>query len=152
MTMRAFLLLFVCFVPSFVIGSDGAVEEAEESASESTVFRQVGSFKVTRAVLVKLGQTTEVEKGELILNVFTDEIDIRISPENQDDDYLAFQIYRNGGILDPTTKDLLPGVQAFSDQGEVVRHLVLNSKLLTLTKFPTSTGDVEIIYATRYER
>ena len=73
-------------------------------------------------------------------------------PEGEDDDFLAFQIYRNGGIFDPSGRDSLPGVQAFSDQGEVVRHLVVNPKLLTITKFPTSTSDVEIIYATRYER
>ncbi len=121
-------------------------------APEPTQFREIGSFRVTEAVITKLGKTSEIQKGEIILRVFSDGIDIRISPEGQDDDYLAFQIYRNTGIFDPAGKESLPGVQAFSDQGEVVRHLVVNSKLLTLTKFPTSTSDVEIIYATRYER
>jgi hypothetical protein len=117
-----------------------------------TGFREIGSFQVTKAVVTKLGKTTEIPKGKLVFRVFTDGIDIRISPDGQDDDFLAFQIYRNGGVYDLSGKNLRPGVQAFSDQGEVVRHLVIDSKLLTLTKFPTSTSDVEIIYATRYER
>lgn len=122
-------------------------EEQSENA-----FREIGSFQVTKAVVTKLGKTTEIPKGELIFRVFTDGIDIRISPDGHDDDFLAFQIYRNGGVYDLSGKNLRPGVQAFSDQGEVVRHLVIDAKLLTLTKFPTSTSDVEIIYATRYER
>lgn len=122
------------------------------SESAETGFREIGSFQVTKAVVTKLGQTTEIEKGNVIFRVFTDGIDIRISPEGQESDFLAFQIYRSGGIYDASGQNLSPGVQAFSDQGEVVRHLVINTKLLTLTKFPTSSGDVEIIYATRYER
>lgn len=124
----------------------------EPSVPVANTFREIGSFRVTKSVLTKLGKTTEVDKGDLILRVFTDGIDIRISPEGLDEDFLAFQIYRSSGVFDPAGENLSPGVQAFSDQGEVVRHLVIDAKLLTLTKFPTSTSDVEIIYATRYER
>ena len=148
-------LLLVCFgltANELVCGEEALPVASVATIPEATQFREIGSFQISKAVLTQLGKTTEMDKGSLILRVFTDGIDIRISPEGNDDDYLAFQIYRNGDINDPAGKNSIPGVQAFSDQGEVVRHLVINSKLLTLTKFPTSTSDVEIIYATRYER
>lgn len=138
---------------SICFGEDELLPSLTEPAtSEEGVFREIGSFQVTKSVVVKLGNSTELNKASLILRVFTDGIDIRISPEGQDEDFLAFQIYRSGGVFDITGENLSPGVQAFSDQGEVVRHLVIDAKLLTLTKFPTSSSDVEIIYATRYER
>ncbi|MGJ8725550.1 MAG: hypothetical protein ACSHYB_13410 [Roseibacillus sp.] len=119
---------------------------------ETTEFREIGSFQVTKSVITKLGEATEINKGDLIFRVFTDGIDVRISPEGQNENFLAFQIYYSGDIFDAAGENLSPGVKAISDQGEVVRHIVINAKLLTLTKFPTSTSDVEITYATRYER
>ena len=145
---------FVILMAGIVLSLGGGIllGSSEEGASvEATQFEEIGSFRVTQAVLVKLGIATEVPKGDTILRVFSDGIDIRISPEGQDEDFLAFQIYQTGGIFDSTGKNLLPGVQAFSDQGQVIRHLVVNRKLLTITKFPTLTSDVEIIYATRHE-
>lgn len=138
---------------AFVLGSEALpVVATKQEVATPTEFKEVGVFRVTKAVLTQLGKTTEVEKGDLILQVFTDGIDVRISPLGQDDDFLAFQIYQSGSIFEAGGKNSIPGVQAFSDQGEVVRHLVLHKKLLTITKFPTSTSDVEIVYATRYER
>ena len=151
MNCKILVFLLGLFFSASICGDEelSATVTAPETASPSTGFQEIGSFQVTRAVLTQLGKTTEIDKGDLVLRVFNDGIDIRISPVGQDQDYLAFQIYRSGGVADPGGKDSLPGVQAFSDQGEVVRHLVINSKLLTLTKFPTLTSDVEIVYATR---
>ena len=146
-------IFFACGL-SLISGAQEAMpvlSESDISLPEVTQFEEIGSFKVTSAILVKLGLATEVPKGDIILRVFSDGIDIRISPEGQDEDFLAFQIYQTGGISDDGGKNLLPGVQAFSDQGQVIRHLVVNRKLLTITKFPTLTSDVEIIYAKRHE-
>lgn len=151
--MNKSILTAFCFALSTFTGGEEVLSPLVEAQQPpENAFREIGSFQITKAVVTKLGKTTEVPKANLIFRVFTDGIDIRINPEGHDDDYLAFQIYRNGGVYDISGKNLSPGVQAFSDQGEVVRHLVIDAKLLTLTKFPTSTSDVEIIYATRYER
>ncbi|MDQ8190726.1 hypothetical protein [Roseibacillus persicicus] len=151
--MKANLIFAFCLGALTCLGEEELLPSLTPLAGqEESVFREIGSFQVTKSVVTRLGETTEVNKGELILRVFTDGIDIRLSPEGQDEDFLAFQIYRSGGVFDVDGENLSPGVQAFSDQGEVVRHLVINAKLLTITKFPTSSSDVEIIYATRYER
>ena len=151
MRVRIALVLSIIF-SAWLGGGELLPKEEGLGGGGATEFREIGSFQVTETVLVKLGVTTEVNKGDLILRVFTDGIDVRISPEGQDENFLAFQIYYNGDIFDSTGENLIPGVKAISDQGEVVRQLAITSKLLTLTKFPTSTTDVEITYATRYER
>ena len=145
--------VFILFLSSALFGAEELLPADSKIAQvETTEFREIGSFQVTKSVLVKLGETTEVKKGDLIFRVFTDGIDVRISPEGKDENFLAFQIYFNGDIFDADGENLSPGVKALSDQGEVVRHLNLTSKLLTLTKFPNAANDVEITYATRYER
>ncbi len=142
-----------CLVYVFVaLFSTGMSEDA--TIAQSVVqagFRELASFQVTKATLLKLGESTEIKKGQIIFRTFTDGIDIRICPEGKEEDYLSFQIYRNGSIYDETGENLRPGVQAFSDQGGVVRHLCIEPRLMTLTKFPTSSSDLEVIYATRYE-
>ena len=151
--MRLKVIVIFCSIFSTLLGNEELLP-AESKIAEAgrTEFREIGSFQVTKSILVKLGETTEVKKGELIFRVFTDGIDVRISPEGEDENFLAFQIYFNGDIFDADGENLRPGVKALSDQGEVVRHLNLTSKLLTLTKFPKAANDVEITYATRYER
>lgn len=116
---------------------------------EGSGFREIGAYRVKTGTLLKLGKATEVAKGEMLFRVFMDGIDVRLSPDGADESYISFQIYRAGGIYDQTGENLLSGVQAFSDQGEIVRHLCVEPNLLTLTKFPTSSSDIEVIYALR---
>ena len=146
----AFILLLL--FSAFLGGEDLLPTEGNLGDASTTDFREIGSFQVTLSVLVKLGVATEIHKGDLILRVFTDGIDVRISPEGQDENFLAFQIFYTGDIFDADGENLSPGVKAISDQGEVVRQLIITSKVLTLIKSPTATSDVEITYATRYER
>ena len=151
--MRLPFIILSLFISSVLLDSEELLPaEANLAEVERTAFREIGSFQVTNSQLVKLGKATEVNKGEVIFRVFTDGIDIRISPEGKDETFLAFQIYFNGDVFDVGGENLIPGVKALSDQGKVVRHLDLTAKLLVLTKFPTATNDVEITYATRYER
>ena len=151
MSLKILISIFLIF-PALLGSEELLPAESKLAEAGTTEFREIGSFQVTKSILVKLGKTTEVKKGELIFRVFTDGIDVRISPEGKDENFLAFQIYFNGDIFEADGENLSPGVKALSDQGEVVRHLNLTKKLLTLTKFPTAANDVEITYATRYER
>lgn len=151
--MRGSILVAVALGFSAMLGGGELLpSDTSLEASESTDFREIGSFQVSSAFLTQLGKTTEIPKGDLILRVFTDGIDIRISPEGEDEDFLAFQIYYNGDIFDATGENLIPGVKALSDQGEVLRSITVTAQLLTIVKLPTLTNDVEITYATRYER
>lgn len=123
----------------------------ESLEGEPTIFREVGTYRITKSVLVSLGNSVEIDKGEVRLCVYTDGIDVRVCQEGKEDYYLAFQICRSAGIYDHAGENLRPGVEAFSDQGQVVRQLVVDGSLLTIKKFPASTHDIEITYATRDE-
>ena len=151
--MRLQIILLCSFFFSALLGAEELLPaKAKLAVVQPNGFREIGSFEVTKSVLIKLGVATEVKKGDLILRVFTDGIDVRISPEGEDENFLAFQIFFTGDIYDASGENLSPGVKAISDQGEVVRQLVITSKLLTLIKSPPATSDVEITYATRHER
>jgi hypothetical protein len=123
--------------------------ESDSVISEGDAFRELGKYRVTGATHLKLGKATDLPKGEMVFQVYTDGIDIRLCPEGESGNYLSFQIYRDGGIYDEEGENLLPGVMAFSDQGEVVRHLCVEPRMLVLTKFPTSTSNIEVTYALR---
>lgn len=159
--MKFNFLLAPVFLALLVLGfaqgeqGDADPNEAEGARLEEPIssplegFREIGSYRVQSSTLLKLGKATDMMKGEILFRVFTDGIDVRLSPDGADESYLSFQIYRASETYDETGKNLLPGMKAFSDQGEVVRHLCVEPKLLTLTKFPTSSSNIEVIYAVR---
>lgn len=159
--MRLQLLFGPVFVGLLVLGfaqgeqGDADPSEAEGAELQPPVsspiegFREIGSYRVQTSTLLKFGKATDMMKGEMLFRVFTDGIDVRLSPDGADESYISFQIYRASETYDETGKNLLPGMKAFSDQGEVVRHLCVEPKLLTLTKFPTSSSNIEVIYAVR---
>lgn len=113
------------------------------------VFKELGRYRVSGATHLKLGKATDIPKGDFVFQVFTDGIDVRICPEGEEESYIAFQIYQDGGIYDESGENLLQGVMAVSDQGEVLRQICIEPRMLVLTKFPTSTSSIEVTYALR---
>ena len=111
MIRRAALFLFSSSFLTLLGQEEALSPLAEPATPAENSFREIGFFQVTKSVLTKLGKTTEVDKGNLIFRVFTDGIDIRISPEGQDEDFLAFQIYRSSGVFDPAAENLETGVK-----------------------------------------
>ncbi|MEM9079749.1 MAG: hypothetical protein AAGC74_03550 [Verrucomicrobiota bacterium] len=146
-------LVFLGLATVFPVAAEVALPRQEGGAvvEDARFFRQVGSYRISGGSLVKGGQANPILMDGVILEVFTDGIDLRIRPRGSEESYIEFQIYRDGGIFDESGKNLLPGVQAFSDQGGVVRHLCLAQDRLTLTKFPASSTDLQITYALRDE-
>ena len=66
--------------------------------------------------------------------------------------YTSFSIYRNDGVLVKTGSskvETVPGVQAHTMVGDVVRQLTLTQQRLVLTKFPALSDVVEVTYANR---
>jgi len=98
----------------------------------SSGYKELGKYRVSSSTLVRLGKATELAKGEMVFRVFSDGVDVRISPEGNEESFLSFQIFRDSGIYDESGENLLP-----------------EPRMLTLTKFPTSSSNQEIIYAIR---
>lgn len=149
--LKVALLTSALLLASFIFGSDLPKEAGslEESLAPATVFRELGKYRVTGATQLKLGKATDLPKGDFVFQVFTDGIDVRICPEGDEENYIAFQIYQDGGIYDETGENLLQGVMAVSDQGEVLRQICIEPRMLVLTKFPTSSSSIEVTYALR---
>lgn len=146
------LLLFPgLLVASFLLGDDlpNAGDVPSLPTVPETVFSELGKYRVSGATHLKLGKATDLPKGDFVFQVFTDGIDVRICPEGDEENYIAFQIYQDGGIYDESGENLLQGVMAVSDQGEVLRQICIEPRMMVLTKFPTSTSSIEVTYALR---
>jgi hypothetical protein len=156
--MRLFTVIALAFSSVLTIGfgqqEESPLAEPDGAGINAVLdgqkgFREVGKYRVNSSTLLRLGKATELEKGEMVFRVFSDGVDVRLSPDGDDESFISFQIYRNDGVFDETGENLLPGLFAFSDQGGVIRHLVVEPRMMTLTKFPISSSNQEIIYAIR---
>jgi hypothetical protein len=151
MTAKRLAIILGCGLISLLGAQEPPQSGVEDGVADSAPngFRALGKYRVTGATHLKLGKATDLAKGEMVFQVFTDGIDIRLCPEGESENFLTFQIYRDGGIYDESGENLLPGVMAFSDQGDVVRHLCVEPRMLVLTKFPSASSDLEVTYALR---
>jgi hypothetical protein len=87
----------------------------------------------------------------LAFRVFTDGVHIKVSAEGDDDSHTTFDIYRSDGIGRQRVKggalEVIPGLQATSNTGGVLRHLRLSRESMTLTTFPAVSDQTIVVYA-----
>lgn len=87
----------------------------------------------------------------IAFRVYTDGVTIRLSPEGEEDAHSNFAIYRSDGISRQRSEsgalEVIPGVQAFSNAGDTLRHLRLSKESLTLTTFPGVSDQTIVSYA-----
>lgn len=115
-------------------------------------FRFVGNYKVERRVKIREGKPFPVAMEAFLCRVYTDGISVRIYGDEGGEGYTSFTVYRNDGVMVPTserTVETMPGVQAKTSVGDVLRHLTLTEDRLVLTKFPALSDLVEVTYANR---
>ncbi|MDP0491992.1 MAG: hypothetical protein Q7Q71_13160 [Verrucomicrobiota bacterium JB023] len=129
----------------------GELAEGISVPGEERIFKEIGTFEVTGGQLLASKKLSALALAPLLLEVFTDGVDVRVKLSGQDEGYLEFQIYRNDGIFDGGSENLLPGLQGFSDQGGVIRHLSLTQEKLVIVKHPSRSSEIEVTYATRHE-
>lgn len=132
--------------PSMPLPVEGEIPRAvpvSESQGEESVpddFRVFGDYIMDSRVKVTNGATQVMPIKPLRLRVFTDGISVRVQTEGDDSGHTSFKIYRSDGIGRQSEKngavEIIPGVQALSDQSGIVRHLRLSRETLTLTVFP----------------
>ena len=66
--------------------------------------------------------------------------------------YTSFTIHRNDGILTGAGTDkmeTIPGLQAYSLVGNVLRQLTLTAERMVVTKFLSFSDVIEVTYANR---
>jgi hypothetical protein len=103
-------------------------------------FRHFGDYILEVRVKITDGTPQVMPIKPLRLRVYTDGITVRVHTEGDDSGHSSFKIYRSDGIgrqaEKTATVEIIPGVQALSEQSGIVRHLRLSRETLTLTVFP----------------
>lgn len=114
-------------------------------------FRHIGDFIIKSRIKVTSGQVFPVAIKPLRLSAFTDGISVRISTSSNSDSASDYTIYRSDGIGRQKTNggalEVVPGVQATSEQSGIFRQLRLTQDTLTLTTFPGVSDQIVITHA-----
>ncbi len=114
-------------------------------------FRPFASFLLSSHVKVTGGQVTPIPIKPIVFQVATDGLHLRISTDGNEEASSTFEIYRSDGIgrqrKGETAFDIIPGIQAMSRTGGVLRHLRLTRESLTITSFPGVSDHTTITHA-----
>lgn len=128
--------------------SAGAVASAGE-------FRHVGDYLLKSRTKLTADRANPIEIKPLLLRVYTDGVEVRISADKDEDARSTFEIYRSDGIGRQRSTggalEVIPGVQAFSRNGGVFRHLRLTRESLTITMFPGVSDQTVVSHAVAVE-
>jgi hypothetical protein len=114
-------------------------------------FRHIGDFIVNSRLKICEGRVVKVPIKPFRLSAFTDGITVRLAPAGSPDEAAEYRIYRSDGIGRQRgtagALEVIPGVQATSDQGGVLRQIRLTEETLTLTVFPGISNQTIITHA-----
>jgi hypothetical protein len=103
-------------------------------------FKHVGDFLLQAHFKLTGQQLTPIPMKPIAFSVFTDGVQIRVSAEGAEDAHSTFEIYRSDGIgrqrQGAGALEVIPGLQAMSKSGGILKHLRLSKEALTITTFP----------------
>ena len=109
-------------------------------AAGAEKLRHFGDFILKSHFKVTGDRITPIPMKPIRFSVSTDGVLVRVMAAGDEEAHTTFQIYRSDGIGRPragtTDLDVIPGVQAMSNGGGVLRHLRLTRESLTITTFP----------------
>lgn len=144
---------------SLLLASLGLAEESsapvkslglsEEWAEDSDLFRSLGVYQVQSGLLIAPENRSEVTVSFDAFELFSNGVELRLKANHSEKNYYSFEIYQSRGVYDATGETLMPGLQAISRQGGVLRQLNVSHEQLTLTRFFECSVEIEVIYARR---
>ena len=125
------------------------------SAAAAGEFRHAGDFLLKSHFKITGDRMTPIPMKPIAFRVFTDGVRIKVSTEGDEDSHTTFEIYRSDGIgrqrVEGGALEVIPGLQATSHTGGVLRHLRLSRESMTLTTFPAVSDQTIVIYAVAAE-
>ena len=114
-------------------------------------FHHFASFVLDSHFKVTGGRVTPIPMKPIVFEVSTDGVHVRLTAEGDAEARTSFEIYRSDGIgrqrPGGDTLDIIPGIQAMSKSGGVLRHLRLTRDALTITTFPGVSDQTLITHA-----
>lgn len=103
-------------------------------------FRHVGDYLLKSHFKITGSKVTPIPIKPIAFRVFTDGVTIKVMTEGEDEAHTKFEIYRSDGISRQRSGggaiEIIPGVQATSRVGGILRHLRLSAEGMTITTFP----------------
>lgn len=114
-------------------------------------FRPFADFLLSSYVKVTGDRLTPIPMKSVVFHVATDGVRVRITADGNDEARTTFEIYRSDGVgrqrSGEPTLEVIPGVQAMSKTGGVLRHLRLTRESLTITTFPGVSDHTIVTHA-----
>lgn len=120
-------------------------------ASAAAEFKHVGDFLLQSHFKLTGGKITPIPMKPIAFRVSSDGVHIRIAAEGDEESHSTFEIYRSDGIGRQRTSggalEVIPGLQAISQRGGILRHLRLSTETLTITTFPGVSDQTVVSHA-----
>jgi len=121
------------------------------SALRAEDFRPFADFRLSSYVKVTGDRVTPIPMKPVVFHVATDGVRVRITADGNDEARTTFEIYRSDGVgrqrSGEASLEVIPGIQATSKTGGVLRHLRLTRESLTITTFPGVSDHTIITHA-----
>lgn len=121
------------------------------SASAQDSFKHVGDYLLRSHFKLTGDKLTPIPTKPIAFRVFTDGVKIKVSAEGDDESHTTFEIYRSDGIgrqrKGGGALEVIPGLQATSNSGGIIRHLRLSKESMTITTFPAVSDQTIVSYS-----
>lgn len=118
-------------------------------------FKHVGDFLLKSHFKVTGDKLTPIPIKPIHFRVYSDGTRLKIMAEGNDESHTTFTIYRSDGIGRQRSGrgalEVIPGLQATSQTGGVLRHLRLTRESLTITTFPGVSDQTIVDHAVAAE-
>ena len=125
------------------------------SAAAAAEFTHVGDFLLRAHFKITGDKMTPIPMKPIAFRVHTDGVRIKVTAEGDEESSTSFEIYRSDGIGRQRTSggalEVIPGLQATSRTGGVMRHLRLSRESMTMTTFPGVSDQTIVSYAVAAE-
>ena len=125
------------------------------TAARADEFKHVGDFLLQAHFKLTGKQVTPIPMKPIAFRVYTDGIHIRVSAEGEEESHTTFEIYRSDGIgrqrKGSGALEVIPGLQATSNVGGILRHLRLSRESMTITTFPGVSDQTIVSHAVAAE-
>lgn len=142
---RGRIIRLLCMALSLALGSAAAAAE----------FTHVGDFLLQAHFKLTGDKLTPIPMKPIAFRVYTDGVRIKVTAEGDDESHTTFEIYRSDGIGRQRSGrgalEVIPGLQATSNSGGVLRHLRLSRESMTITTFPGVSDQTIVSHAVAAE-
>lgn len=118
-------------------------------------FKHVGDFLLKSHFKVTGDKLTPIPIKPIHFRVYSDGTRLKIVADGNEESHTSFTIYRSDGIGRQRSGrgalEVIPGLQATSQTGGVLRHLRLTRESMTITTFPGVSDQTIVDHAVAAE-